>query len=134
MAVFGIGGKGKHEGKDEGVSEKPGLRLDPAQAAKGLPILVALLAALGAWLLVAGGLRLRDEARSASLQGARDIAIAETRSNLQEEQRQLATRLESAPVRAALAAGDAAATARALAAGWPEVRRSELWPADLQAL
>ena len=79
-------------------------------------------------------MRLRDEARLASLQGARDIAIAATRSNLQEEQRKLATKLESAPVQAALAAGDAAAAARAVAAGWPEVKRSELWPADLQPL
>jgi len=114
--------------------DKRKLKLDPAQAAKGLPILAALLALLGAWLLVTGGLRLRDEARSSSLQGARDIAIAETRSNLQEEQRKLATKLESAPVRAALAAGDAAAAARAVAAGWPDVKRSELWSADMQPL
>jgi phosphomannomutase/phosphoglucomutase len=130
MAVFGIGGKDK----GEGAGEKRGLSLDAAQAAKGLPVLVALLALMGGWLLVTGGLRLRDEARSSSLQGARDIAIAETRSSLQEAQRELADRLASAPVQAALAAGDAAAAARAVAAGWPDVKRSELWPDDMQAL
>ena len=114
--------------------DKRKLHLDPTQAAKGLPILVVLLALLGVWLLVTGGLRLRDEARTSSLQGARDIAIAETRSNLQEELRKLSTKLESAPVRAALAAGDALAAARAVAAGWPDAKRSEVWSADLQAL
>ena len=130
MAVFGIGGKNK----DDGGGDKRALQLDPAQAAKGLPILAALLALLGLWLLLTGGLRMRDEARAASLQGARDIAIAETRSNLQEEQRKLATKLASAPVKSALAAGDRTTAARAVAAGWAEVKRSEIWPADMQAL
>jgi phosphomannomutase/phosphoglucomutase len=130
MAVFGIGGKDR----DDGDGDKRGLRLDPAQAAKGLPILAALLVLLGAWLLVSGGLRMRDEARMSSLLGARDIAISQTRSSLQDEQRMLAARLASAPLASALASGDLAAAARALGAGWAGLKRSEIWPANLQAL
>ena len=104
--------------------DKRKLKLDPAHAAKGLPILVALLALLGLWLLVSGGLRMRDEARLASLQGVRDTAVGETRGNLQGEQRKLMARLASAPVQAALKAGDRAAAARAVATGWADVKRS----------
>ena len=129
MALFGIGGKDK-----DGAGDKRGLQLDPAQAATGLPILAALLVLLGLWLLVAGGLRMRDEARTSSLQAARDTAIVETRGSLRVEQAKLVAKLASAPVQAALKTGDRAAAARAVAAGWAEVKRSEIWPADLQAL
>ena len=39
MGVFGIGGRGKDDGEEKGK-----LKLDPAQAARALPLLVALLA------------------------------------------------------------------------------------------
>ena len=114
--------------------EKRKLQLDPAQAARGLPVLVGLLGLLGLWLAATGGLAMRDDARTASLQGARDSAIVATRGRLQEHQRMLATRIAAAPVQAALKAGDRAMAARALAAGWEGVQRSEVWPADMQAL
>ena len=64
--------------------EKRKLQLDPAQAARGLPVLVGLLGLLGLWLAATGGLAMRDDARTASLQGARDSAIVATRGRLQE--------------------------------------------------
>ena len=94
--------------------EKRKLQLDPAQAARGLPVLVGLLGLLGLWLAATGGLAMRDDARTASLQGARDSAIVATRGRLQEHQRMLATRIAAAPVQAALKAGDRAMAARAL--------------------
>ena len=132
MGLFGIGGKDKDD--DGGGGERRALRLDASQAAKGLPLLALLLVLGGAWLLATGGLRLRDEARAASLQGARDTAIAETRGTLQEVQLKLATKAASPAVLAELQAGNRDLAARALAAGWKEVKRSEIWPADMQAL
>ena len=129
MGLFGIGGKDK-----DGGGEKRALSLDPAQAAKGVPVLAALLALSGLWLLATGGLRMRDEARTASLQGARDTAIAETRGSLQAEQRKLGAKVASPAVLAELQAGNRDLAARAVAAGWKDVKRSEIWPADMQAL
>ena len=128
MAVFGIGGKDK-----DGGGEKPKLALDAAQAAKGLPALAALLAILGAWLLVTGGLRMRDDARTASLQGARDTAIVGTRANMLAARKKLEAKLATPALMAELQAGNRDLAARAIAAGWTEVKRSEIWSADLQA-
>ena len=126
MGVFGIGGRGK-----DGSEEKSRLALDPARAAKLLPLLVALLAVLGIWCLVSGALRIRDDARHAGLQGARDDAAMAARRTLNDERGRLAQKLAADHVTAALAAGDAAAALRVLRQGWPELQRAELWTADL---
>ena len=125
MGVFGIGGRGNEDG------EKSKLKLDPARAAKLLPLLVALLAALGIWCLVSGGLRIRDDARHAGLEVARDDAVMSARRTLNDERGQLAQRLAGDKVKAALAAGDTAAALRILRQGWPELQRAELWTDDL---
>ncbi|HSD16405.1 MAG TPA: phosphomannomutase/phosphoglucomutase [Thermomonas sp.] len=125
MGVFGIGGRGKGDG------EKRKLALDPARAAKLLPLLVALLAALGTWCLVSGALRIRDDARHSGLQVARDDAVMAARRTLNDERGRLAQKLAADPVKAALAKGDAAAAVRVLRQGWPELQRAELWTADL---
>ena len=128
MGVFGIGGRGKDDGEEKGK-----LKLDPAQAAKALPLLVALLALLGIWCLASGALRIRDDARHAGLQVARDDAVMAARRTLNDERGRLAQRLGADRVKAALATGDSAAALRLLRQGWPELQRAELWPADLTA-
>ena len=129
MAVFGIGGNDKDDGGD-----KRALQLSAAQTAKGVPMLAAALVLMGLWMLVTGGLRMRDEARTASLQGARDTVIAETRQSLRGMERKLEATLASPAVQAELQAGNRDLAARAIAAGWAGATRSEVWPADLQAL
>ena len=129
MAVFGIGGKDKDGGDD-----KPKLALDGARMAKGLPVLAAIVALLGLWLLATGALRMRDQARIASLQGVRDTAIVETRASMQAALKKLEAQLATPALQAELQAGNRDLAARAIAAGWGEVKRSEIWPADMQAL
>lgn len=114
--------------------DKPKLQLTREQSLRALPLLVALLLGLGLWLAIAGTLQLRDAGRLDALQHARDDAAANVRRSLQGEQRKLAAKLATPAVQAAVAAGDVAGATRALSAGWPDVQRSELWPADLQAL
>src|SRR6187431_3793055 len=97
MGVFGIGGRSK-DGDEKGK-----LALDPARAAKFLPLLVALLAALGIWCLVSGALRIRDDARHAGLQVARDDAVMAARRALNDERGRLAQKLAADHVKAALA-------------------------------
>ena len=126
MGVFGIGGRDK-----DGGEEKSKLALDPARAAKLLPLLVALLVVLGLWCLVSGALRIRDDARHAGLQGARDDAVMAVRRTLNDERGRLAQRLGGERVKAALASGNSAEALRLLRESWPELQRAELWPADL---
>ena len=126
MGVFGIGGRGKDDGEEKGK-----LKLDPAQAARALPLLVALLALLGIWCLVSGALRIRDDARQSGLQVARDDAVMAARRTLNDERGRLVQRLGADRVKAALATGDSAAALRLLRQSWPELQRAELWPADL---
>jgi len=125
MGVFGIGGRGKDDG------EKGKLAIDPARAAKLLPLLVALLGLLGIWCLASGALRIRDDARHAGLQVARDDAVMSVRRTLNDERGRLAQKLAAEHVKAALATGDTAAALRILRQGWPELKRAELWPADM---
>ena len=115
---------------DEG---KRKLQLGREQSARALPVLVLLMLVLAAWLLVSGGLRMRDGARATSLEQARDDAAVGVQRSLEAEQRTMAARLASPEVLAALAAGDPDRAAKALAAGWPGAARSAFWPADLQA-
>lgn len=125
MALFGLGGK-------KGAVDLDGkLPYDPLQAARALPWLVALLALLGLWCMIAGGLRQRDESRQHALEFARDDVVVAVRRTLNEHRQKLGVRLASKEFTAALAAGDAAAAAASLKQGWGEVRRAELWPADL---
>ena len=125
MGVFGIGGRGKDDG------EKGKLAIDPASAAKALPLLVALLAVLGIWCLASGALRIRDDARHSGLQVARDDAVMAARRTLNDERGRLVQRLGAEHVKAALAKGDTATALRVLRQGWPELQRAELWTADM---
>jgi phosphomannomutase/phosphoglucomutase len=129
MALFGLGKK-----DDDGADAQGRPQLDPMQALRALPWLVLLLAALGLWCLVAGGLRQRDDSRQHALEFARDDVVVAVRRTLNEHRQKLGSRLASKEVTAALAAGDSAAAAAAIKQGWSEAERAELWPADLDAL
>lgn len=132
MAVFGIGRKQDNDAQDDAA--KLSLRLDPLQALRLLPWLVALLVVLGVWCLVAGGLRLRDETRQHGLEYARDDAVASVRRVLNEQRQAFHHQLDAPEFRAALAAGDRQAAQAKLRQGLSEVARAELWPADLDGL
>ncbi|RZA14412.1 MAG: phosphomannomutase/phosphoglucomutase, partial [Lysobacteraceae bacterium] len=132
MAVFGIGGKDKDRDHDEGGASA--FRLDPAQAARTLPLLALLLALLGVWCLASGALRIRDDSRHAGLEVARDDAARAVRRVLTEERQRLAERLASPAMKAALAADDTATAKRLLREGWTGLQRADVWPADLEPL
>ncbi|GAB1406391.1 phosphomannomutase/phosphoglucomutase [Thermomonas brevis] len=125
MALFGK----RNEDLDDAEESARKPRLDPEQAAR----LVAILAALGLWALVAGGLRMRDDTRHVTLEHVRDDAAAAVRRALGDQRQQLGRRLQSAEFKAAVAAGDTAAAVAALKRDWAEVQRAELWPAALEA-
>ena len=108
-------------------------RMDPRQAARLLPALAALLALLGAWLLVTGGVRMRDDARAAGVERARDAAVAAVGRTLADQRQQLDRHLRSSAFQAAAEAGDTAAAVAALKRDWADVQRAELWPATLEA-
>ncbi len=109
------------------------LQLNPAQTTRILAGASVFLLLLGLWLAISGGRYLQAELRLDALQVARDQAVTETRSNLQSLQRTFSATLASPAVAAAMRSGNYAAAARAMRSGWPELTRSEVWPADLQA-
>jgi len=109
-------------------------RLDPSQLRRVLPGMVAVLTLLAGWLLVGGAMQMRDESRAVGVQGARDEASAITQRTLGDETRLLAASLAAPRVRKALDSGNRAATARAIAVQWPQLKRVEVWPADLEVL
>ncbi|MFS8138504.1 MAG: phosphomannomutase/phosphoglucomutase, partial [Thermomonas sp.] len=112
--------------------DKRKLQIDPAQWARILPVVTGFLVLLGLWFAIAGGRQLRGDMRLSSLELARDDAVTETQRNLQALQRKFSATLASPAVDAALKAGDNAAAAKAMSAAWPDLTRSEIWPADLQ--
>ncbi len=112
--------------------EKSKLQLDPAQWARLLAVITVFLLVLGLWFAIAGGRQLQTDLRVDALEQARDDAVAETQRNLQALRRKFTTTLASPAVVAALETGDNAAAARAISAAWPDLKRSEVWPANLQ--
>ena len=128
MALFG------KRAKEEHSDDERKLAFDPAQTARLLPILVLLLGGLGLWCLGAGGLRMRDDARHANLEQARDDAVASVRRALNDQRQQLSKRLQSGAFKDAVAAGNTANAVAALKQDWSEVKRAEVWPANLDAL
>lgn len=113
--------------------DKRKLKLSREDSLRALPVLVALLLVLGGWLLYAGIQRMRQDSQLVALQHARDDAASAINRLLKEEQRKMGARLATPAVRTALANGDLPAAARAVAEDWGDLRRSEVWPADLQA-
>jgi phosphomannomutase/phosphoglucomutase len=112
--------------------EKRKLQLDPARWARLWAVITLFLLVLGLWFAIAGGRQLRADMRLDSLQIARDDAVTQTQHSLQSFRRKFSATLASPAVAAALKSGDNAAAARAMEAAWPDLMRSEVWPADLQ--
>ena len=113
--------------------DKRKLQLDPAQWARLLAVTTVFLLLLGLWFGIAGGRQLRADIRLNSLQNARDDAVNDTQRNLQSMRRKFSATLASPLVAAALKAGDNTAAAKAMSEAWPDLIRSEVWTADLQA-
>ncbi|HET6435365.1 MAG TPA: phosphomannomutase/phosphoglucomutase [Xanthomonadaceae bacterium] len=110
-------------------TRRPGAeQLRPLLPALALACLV--LALLFAWT---GWRQWQDARRSEALQTSRDLAVQGTQRALDRQKQQLRERLASAPVQDALAAGDNAAAATRLRAGWAHVEAAEVVPADLDA-
>ncbi|MFT4256522.1 MAG: phosphomannomutase/phosphoglucomutase [Pseudoxanthomonas sp.] len=95
--------------------------------------LTVLLALVAAWWGWAGLRQWRAEALANQLQQARDRVVDIAGRELNGQATRLAKKLESAPVQAALAGGDAAAIGSAIREGWADVQDVQLLPADLQA-
>ena len=120
--------KSRHKDPDRGK-----LKLDPAQVARALPVVTLVLLVVGIWVAIGGARQLQADIRLASLQHARDDAVTATGRDLQAIRRKFSATLALPAVSAALMAGDNAGAAAAIASSWPDVQRSEVWPADLQA-
>ncbi|WP_101926782.1 MULTISPECIES: phosphomannomutase/phosphoglucomutase [Luteimonas] len=103
-----------------------------AQLRPFAPLLAAALVLLAAWLAWSGWRQMQYEQRVSSAQTTRDAAVASTRQLLAGDLAQLDTRLASAPVQAALGAGDLAAAARALGTDWAQAEAVQVVPADLR--
>ncbi|MEL1263140.1 phosphomannomutase/phosphoglucomutase [Pseudoxanthomonas putridarboris] len=93
-------------------------------------VLLALLAGLMAW---SGVRQWRDARLGEDVERARDAAAAAVLSTYDAQTRQLASRLASEPVKAALAAGDTAAAVAALREGWAGVEHAEILEGSLDA-
>ncbi len=103
-----------------------------AQLRPVAPVLAIALVLLAAWLAWSGWRQMQHDQRLGSAQTTRDAAVASTGHLLARDLAQLETRLASAPVQAALTAGDLAAAGRVLGADWPQVEAAEVVPADLR--
>jgi phosphomannomutase/phosphoglucomutase len=112
---------------------KPRLRLPTAQLRPALPILAGLCVLLALWVAWGGWRQMQDASLSESLQASRDLAATGTQRALQQQTDRLKAKLASPDVQMALAAGDLAAAARGLQAGWPHIELAAVLPADLDA-
>jgi phosphomannomutase / phosphoglucomutase len=104
-----------------------------AQLRPLLPFLAAAIAVFAVWLAWNGWKQMQDGTRRASVTTARDGAAQLTATTLGGELKRLQDRLASAPLQAALAAGDFAAAGEVLGADWPQLEQAEVHPADLRA-
>lgn len=96
-------------------------------------IAAVVLALLALWLGWSCLGQWRAEQAQHGLESLRDQTLASAGQALAAQRKQLAQRLASAPVQAALAAGDNAAAAAALAQGWNDAKQVQIVPADLDA-
>ena len=105
--------------------------LSAGQLRRRAPLLALLLALLAAWFAWSGVVQWRADARESALASARDGLVAAASSAMAAQTRALAERLADEPVQAALAAGDPAAAAAALTAGWNGAAHAQVLRADL---
>ncbi|MDH5832746.1 phosphomannomutase/phosphoglucomutase [Luteimonas kalidii] len=105
-----------------------------AQLRPWLPWLAAALALLAVWLAWSGWRALQEESRRTGVTLARDNVAGMVAGTLRGDVKRLQDLLAGAEVQSALAADDAAAAARAVAAGWPEAEQVEIHAADLDGM
>ena len=98
------------------------------------PLLAVALAVLAVWLAWSGWQQMQDESRRGALGQARDGVAHATARSVGGELERLASRLESAPVQAALAAGDLEAASAAMAADWPNLEELAVYGPDLESV
>lgn len=110
-----------------------GKRLPTGDLSRALPWLAVLCALLAIWLGWSGFRQWRDGERLQALQVARDAAVGAVDAAYAAQTRQLAQRLASVPVKAALAAGDHAAAARIIRHGWAGAEEVQILPMQLEA-
>jgi phosphomannomutase/phosphoglucomutase len=107
--------------------------LSTAQFRKSAPLLAVLLALFAAWFAWSGVAQWRADARGEQLAVARDQLVADVTAVVAAQTRTLDAQLAREDVQAALAAGDAAAAAAALSAGWKGAEQAQFLRADLIA-
>ena len=105
-----------------------------AQARPLMPLLAAALVLLALWLAWSGWQQLQDESRRSAVQQARDGAVQGTARSVGNELERLSERLASAPVRAALAAGDLESASAALAVEWPNLEEVAVYGPSLESV
>ncbi len=108
-------------------------RIPVGDLQRALPLLALLLVLLAGLLGWSGVRQWRDAALLTDMQRARDAAVAAVQTAHAAQTRQLAGRLASAPVTAALASGDTAAAVAAIREGWPGVEHAEILDGGLEA-
>ena len=102
-----------------------------AHARPWLPFAALALVLMALWLAWSGWRQTVDDGRRSALSSNRDTAVQLTRRTLEGELERLGARMASAPVQAALAAGDLRAAGEALARDWPHLEHAEILPTDL---
>ena len=108
-------------------------RLPQAQIKRAAPLVAGLLVLLAAWFGWSGVTQWRADARETQLTTVRDQVAAAAAEAVAVQTDALQQRLEGTEVKAALAAGDAAAVASALLAGWTGAEHAQVLETDLDA-
>jgi len=120
-------------GKPMETTNESRKRIPVGDLQRALPLLAVLMILL-AGLLGWSGVRQWREARLLTdMEHARDAAVAAVQAAHDKQTGELAQRLASDPVKAALAAGDRTAAANALREGWTGVETVEVFDAGLEA-
>ena len=108
-------------------------RMPVGDTRRALPLLAVLLLLLAGLLAWSGVRQWRDAALLDDMQRARDAAASAVESAYRAQTGQLAQRLASAPVKAALDRNDSAAAVAALREGWTGVEQVEIHDGALES-
>ncbi|RXR00298.1 phosphomannomutase/phosphoglucomutase [Pseudoxanthomonas composti] len=115
------------------AGKKKGLELNLQDRRQSLPLLAVVLVLLAAWFGWGGWSLLSSERHEQQALAAREEAVAAMQQVLATQGSQLAQRVAKPEVGAALAAGDTAAAAQAVRAGWQDVKDVQVLEAALEA-
>ncbi len=115
------------------MSEPSSRRISAARLRPVLPVLALACALLALWLGFSGWRQWQADTGQRGVETARDAAVQGTQAALAQASGELAKRLAAPGAQSALAAGDTAAAAVAVRAGWAGVEQVEVLPAALDA-